>query len=50
MWPCVSICVGISGCVNMNKAEQLEVSCSTTCFVHSTAEKDTETCHGAIGS
>lgn len=29
MWPCVSIRVGISECVNMNKTKQLgEVTCS----------------------
>lgn len=49
MWPCVSICVGIPECLNMNKAKQPgEGTCSGARSVCGTAEEDAETCHGAV--
>lgn len=48
MWPCVSICVGLPECGNVNKAKHLgEVTCGSTRPVRGTAEKDVETHHGA---
>lgn len=47
MWPCVSICVDIPGCVNMNKAKQLgEVTYSGTQSVRGAVEEDAEALRG----